>query len=60
MSKSNPEQKKSHVSCRICNPDPVHAHLCQASDHNSQDIVDGRIEAGMSTAAPDRSVVLCS
>ena len=32
----------------------------QASSHNSQGIVDGRVDAaGMSTAAPDRSAVLC-
>jgi len=24
---SNPDPKKSQVSCRITNPDPVHAHL---------------------------------
>ena len=32
-----------------------------ASSHNSQGVVDGRVnEAGMSTAAPTRSAVLCS
>jgi len=25
-----PDPKKSQVSCRISNPDPVHAHLCCA------------------------------
>ena len=25
---SNPDPKKLQVSCRISNPDPVHAHLC--------------------------------
>jgi len=29
ISKSNPDPKKSQVSCRISNPDPGHAHLCQ-------------------------------
>jgi len=33
----------------------------QASSHNSQGVVDGGVnEAGMSTAAPSRSAVLCS
>jgi len=32
----------------------------QASSHNSQGVVDGRvIEVGMNTAAPDRSEVFC-
>jgi len=32
----------------------------QASSHNSQDVVDGAVnEAGVSTAAPDGSAVLC-
>ena len=32
----------------------------QASSHNSQGVVDGGVsEAGVSTAAPDRSAVLC-
>jgi len=41
----------------------VHWCWTQASSHDSQGIVDGRVsEAGMSTAAPDRSAVglLCS
>ena len=33
----------------------------QASSHNSQGVVDGGVnKAGMSTAAPNRSAVLCS
>jgi len=33
----------------------------QASGHSSQSVVDGRVnKAGVSTAAPDRSAVLCS
>jgi len=33
----------------------------QASSHNSQGVVDGGVdEAGVSTAEPDRSAVLCS
>jgi len=28
ISKSNPDPKKSQVSCKMSNPDPVHAHLC--------------------------------
>jgi len=30
--KSDPDPKKSQVSCRISNPDPVHAHLCYLSE----------------------------
>jgi len=33
----------------------------QASSHNSQGVVDGGVdEAGMSTAAPNRSALLCT
>jgi len=39
----------------------VHWCRTQASSHNSQDVVDGGVsKAGMSTAAPNRSTILCS
>jgi len=38
----------------------AHWYRMQASSHNSQDAIDvGVNKAGVSTAAPDRSTVLC-
>ena len=38
----------------------VHRCRTQASSHNSQNVVDGKVnEAGVSTASPDSRAVLC-